>query len=158
VDDIICDCYPRVQFCSSVIFVLAQGQKIVISDEGKFDPASIPRKRWEEYQAELWEAQTQRGGATVIDDTRSEMSGYSYGTKSYGLASEYGGHGNLGLPPGYQSRPMSQLDIPISQHRGPSRLSMAASDVMSQRSGGHPGVMEMSMLDLPSDDSILAEI
>lgn len=30
-----------------------KGQKIVISDEGKFDPATIPRKKWEDYQHEL---------------------------------------------------------------------------------------------------------
>lgn len=128
-----------------------KGQKVVISDEGKFDPASIPRKKWEEYQAELWEAQTQRGH----DDTRSEISGYSYGTKSYAPASEYGGYG---VPPGYQSRPMSQLEIPV--HRGQSRMSMAPSEIMSQVSGYGGGELEMSMLDLhlPSDDAILAEI
>ena len=61
-----------------------KGRKIVITDEGKFDPESIPHKKWEDYQAELWEAQTMR-------DDRSEISGYSYGTKSYHptQASEY---------------------------------------------------------------------
>src|SRR5436305_7298250 len=73
-----------------------KGKKIVISDEGKFDPASIPRKKWEDYQAELWEAQTQY-------DTHSEASGYSYATKSHAPGSEYGM-----MPP---SRPMSQLEL-----------------------------------------------
>src|SRR5690606_23867317 len=58
-----------------------KGKKIVVTDEGVFDPASIPRKKWEEYQAELWETQTSRGGAGM-DDTRSEVSGYSYATKA----------------------------------------------------------------------------
>ncbi|KAJ3534879.1 hypothetical protein NM208_g7368 [Fusarium decemcellulare] len=53
-----------------------KGKKIVVSDEGKFDPSTIPRKKWEEYQAELWETQTAR------DDVRSEVSGYSYATKA----------------------------------------------------------------------------
>src|SRR5690554_2703416 len=67
-----------------------KGQKIVISYEGKSNPATIPRKKWEDYQAELWEAQTQRGH----DDTRSEVSGFSYGTKSYAqTTSEFGGYG-----------------------------------------------------------------
>ena len=48
-----------------------KGQQIVVSDEGKFDPKSIPRKKWEEYQAELWDAQTSR-------DDRSVVSGVSY--------------------------------------------------------------------------------
>ncbi|KAI7618162.1 glycosyltransferase family 2 protein, partial [Hortaea werneckii] len=64
------------------------GKQILMSDEGKFDPDSIPKKRWEEYQAELWE-----DAATHKDmDARSEISGVSYGTKSYHPAmSMYGG-------------------------------------------------------------------
>jgi chitin synthase len=115
-----------------------KGKKIVISDEGKFDPASIPKKKWEEYQVELWEAQSQR------DDAYSEVSGYSYGTKAYPqAASEYG------YPP---SRPMSQLDL------APSRLGSRMSLAPSEMPGGRDN-MEMSDLgSVPSDDSLLAEI
>ncbi|KKK18817.1 hypothetical protein ARAM_007342 [Aspergillus rambellii] len=112
-----------------------KGRKVVISDEGKFDPASIPKKTWEEYQAELWEAQTSR-------DNRSEVSGISYGTKSYHPAqSEYA------FP---TSRPMSQLELP----RYSSRMSLAPSEMLSRH-------MDMEMEDLsnlPSDDAILSEI
>ena len=115
-----------------------KGKQVVISDEGKFDPASIPHKKWEEYQAELWEAQTQH------DDTRSEMSGYSYGTKSYHPAASDYGH-----PP---SRPMSQMELP----RYGSRMSLAPSEIMKR---GYEDHMEMSEFsDLPNDDAILAEI
>ncbi len=115
-----------------------KGRQVVISDEGKFDPASIPHKRWEEYQAELWEAQTQH------DDGKSEIPGYSYGTKSYQPPpSEYG------YPP---SRPMSQMEMP----RYGSRMSLATSEIMKR---GYEENMEMSdFSDLPSDDAILAEI
>ena len=114
-----------------------KGRKVVISDEGKFDPASIPRKKWEEYQAELWDAQTQH-------DDRSEISGISYGTKSYHPAmSEYG------YPP---SRPMSQMEMP----RYGSRMSLAPSDVIMR---GYQDNVEMADLgSLPNDDAILAEI
>lgn len=114
-----------------------KGKQVVISDEGKFDPASIPHKKWEEYQAELWDAQTQH-------DDKSEISGYSYGTKSYHPAvSEYG------YPP---SRPASQMEMP----RYGSRLSLAPSEIMGR---GYQENMEMSDLtELPSDDAILAEI
>lgn len=111
-----------------------KGQRIVISDEGKFDPGSIPKKRWEEYQAELWDAQTSR-------DDRSEISGISYGTKYPPAQSEYGFPG---------SRPMSQLDLP----RHSSRMSLAPSEMMSRH-------MDMEMEDisnLPSEDAILSEI
>lgn len=132
-----------------------KGQKVVITDEGKFDPASIPHKKWEEYQAELWDAQTQ------LDDTRSEISGYSYGTKSYhqGPQSEYN------YPP---SRPMSQMGFPY-ENKNPyaSRMSLAPSDALgaqqraSQYGSQFFGQQEVEMADLaglPSDDAILAEI
>ena len=113
-----------------------KGKQIVISDEGKFDPASIPHKKWEEYQAELWDAQTQR-------DDRSEVSGFSYGTKSYHpTPSEYG------YPP---SRPLSQLAAP----QFGSRISLAPSEIVMGR--GAP-VELVDMAGLPSDDTILAEI
>ncbi|KAL4780367.1 chitin synthase ChsE [Aspergillus varians] len=111
-----------------------KGRKIVLSDEKKFDPASIPKKRWEEHQAELWDAQTSR-------DDRSEISGISYGTKYHPAQSEYGFPG---------SRPMSQLDLP----RHMSRMSLAPSEMMSRH-------MDMEMEDishLPTDDAILSEI
>ncbi|TGZ77234.1 chitin synthase ChsE [Ascodesmis nigricans] len=128
-----------------------KGQKIVISDEGKFDPASIPRKKWEDYQAELWsDAQTQNGG----NDTQSEVSGYSYATRSYHPAQSEYGYGPLANT-GYQTRPMSQMDLPRAFSQ--SRMSMAPSEVMSHR-GSYMPEMEMSMMDLPSDDAILAEI
>ncbi|EEA28731.1 hypothetical protein TMatcc_002918 [Talaromyces marneffei ATCC 18224] len=114
-----------------------KGKKVIISDEGKFDPASIPKKRWEEYQVELWEAQSR------VDDTRSEVSGYSYATKSYHpAATEYG------YP---ASRPMSQLDL---TSRLGSRMSLAPSEMM----GGTANYELADLTGLPSDDAILAEI
>lgn len=132
------------------------GKQILISDEGKFDPDSIPKKKWEEYQAELWDAQTQR------DDTKSEVSGYSYGTKP--AASVYGG-----APPGYpdaqhlmpMSRSASAMDMlprttsPNHPAYPPGRMSLAASEMMAR------SVADMEMADLtglPTDDQILNEI
>ncbi|KAL8947589.1 MAG: hypothetical protein Q9222_006149 [Ikaeria aurantiellina] len=115
-----------------------KGKQVVISDEGKFDPDSIPRKKWEEYQAELWDAQTQR-------DDRSEISGFSYGTKSYQPpGSEY-----IYPPP----KQMSQMELP----RYGSRLSLAPSDVMAR--GYDEQNLEMAEVPgLPSDDALLGEI
>lgn len=121
-----------------------KGRKIVITDEGKFDRNSIPRKKWEEYQAELWEAQTQH-------DDRSEYSGYSYGTKSH-LAPP----SETGFP---SSRPGSQLNLPMYS----SRMSLASSDMLAGPHGStfFSPTQEMELADLgglPSNDSILAEI
>ena len=123
-----------------------KGKQIIVSDEGKFDPESIPRKKWEEYQAELWDAQTQR------DDAHSEISGISYATKSWHPAmSEYG----AGYPP---SRPMSQVYLPNNG----SHMSLMTSDQhsvgMNRAYSAMDMNVDMNMDDLPSDDAILAEI
>jgi chitin synthase len=135
-----------------------KGRKIVITDEGKFDPESIPHKKWEEYQAELWEAQT-------VKDDRSEASGYSYGTKYPAAPSEYN------FPP---SRPISQVYGNDMKHANMynSRMSLAPSDAMglgvvdpshrhSTFGGTQMGMQELEMANLaglPSDDAILTEI
>ncbi|KAH8889758.1 glycosyltransferase family 2 protein [Thozetella sp. PMI_491] len=145
-----------------------KGKKVVVTDEGKFDPASIPRKKWEEYQAELWEAQTNR------DDTRSEVSGYSYATRPNMPMSEYGfpasRPGSISNYPYTDKTPLPS-GMGLHQHSA-SRLSMAPSEVGlmqganrmsqfggSQFFGGSQHDLEMSNLaGLPSDDALLAEI
>ncbi|KAF1850434.1 glycosyltransferase family 2 protein [Cucurbitaria berberidis CBS 394.84] len=114
-----------------------KGQKVIVSDEGKFDPASIPKKRWEEYQAEMWEQHT-------IRDDRSEVSGYTYATKKPFGAMSVAGSEYGGMPP---SRAMSHLDI--ARYNNQSRLSLAQSGY---------GMDSMEMANLPSDDALLLEI
>ncbi|KAF3908262.1 Myosin-X [Arthrobotrys entomopaga] len=118
-----------------------KGKKVVISDEGKFDPSMIPRKRWEEYQAELWESHTSQ------QDTRSEYSGISYGTKPAG--SEYGGFAP------------SHYEVPLPRYtNNGSRFSLAPSELLGTQSGVREtkeGV-ELISMELPSDDALLYEI
>lgn len=130
------------------------GRKVIMSDEGKFDPNSIPKKKWEDYQAELWDAHSR--------DDRSEISGLSYGTnaRSYyaaaaaatATATAHSEHGGL---PG--SRPLSHFDMPQynTHFNNGSRTSrLAPSDTLSRH-------MDMELEDLsnlPADDAILAEI
>ncbi|KAI0132780.1 chitin synthase 6 [Xylariales sp. AK1849] len=134
------------------------GKKIVITDEGKFDPASIPRKKWEEYQAELWDAQTAR------DDARSEISGYSYATKQNAAMSEHYAPSFSGSTHGFVP-PYDAKTMGGAGHT--SRLSLAPSEMMGNRtsqfggSGFFSNQQEMEMADmagLPSDDALLAEI
>lgn len=122
-----------------------KGKKVVVSDEGKFDPASIPRKKWEEYQAELWETQT----STARDDARSEISGYSYGTKAHGAMSEYGSAAGFGHP------------MPHMADRNMSRMSFAHPEMPGNRNsqfGGSQFFSPEDMVGLPGDDALLAEI
>ncbi|KAI1265793.1 glycosyltransferase family 2 protein [Xylariaceae sp. FL1019] len=130
-----------------------KGTKVVISDEGKFDPASIPRKRWEEYQAELWDA-------TSKEDTRSEISGFSYATKpgmnvavsEYYVPSRAGS--TVGAIPPYDMKHAGAL----------SRMSLAPTENRMSHFGGsqffgNSGETEMmDLASMPSDDAILAEI
>jgi chitin synthase len=128
-----------------------KGKKIVISDEGKFDPSTIPRKKWEDYQAELWETQTGR------DETQSEVSGYSYGTKAQGLVSEYAYNpSRAGSTTGLAYNPY--------ESRNPSRLSLAPSE-MGLGNPHRTSTFRDSqfftpddMVALPSEDALLAEI
>ncbi|EJT78647.1 hypothetical protein GGTG_03746 [Gaeumannomyces tritici R3-111a-1] len=153
-----------------------KGKKVVVTDEGKFDPSSIPRKKWEEYQGELWDAQTAR------DDTRSEASGFSYATKAPVAVSEYGmpmhgayggmgamyAHSRPGSTTGFAYEPKGTPPVPQMPHAG-SRMSLAASEMMmpnnrhSQFGGSQffPSGNEVEMANLaglPTDDALLAEI
>lgn len=134
------------------------GKQVVVTDEGKYDPNSIPRKRWEEYQSELWEAHTQ-----MDDDSRSAISGYSYGTKA-GFAAprseiSYGTHSPGMMALARQSEAGLPPSRPMSSHLGgggtpPPRYG-------SSLSVTGPGY-EMSELNsgiaFPTDDQLLAEI
>jgi chitin synthase len=144
-----------------------KGQKLVISDEGKFDPDSIPKKRWEEYQAELWELHSQYHQDSMSQsgwrDDQSEASGMSYGAKSFG-------HNGLRSESalGY-SQPASQLDLMRNNH---SRMSLAPTAYGALTGGEDPNApMEMHNMSVqslagagmqqaeqPSDDMLLREI
>lgn len=143
------------------------GKKVVISDEGKFDPASIPKMKWEQWETEMWDKHTIARG----DDTRSEMSGYSYATKANPnvAVSEYGwGVSRPGSVVGYANSPYNASSGDLKLLGNQSRLSFAASEVLggattpnrtSQFFGGSQNELEMSNLaGLPSDDALLAEI
>lgn len=131
------------------------GRKVVITDEGKFDPASVPKKKWEEYQAELWEMQGD------FKDDATEVSGYSYATKSYGMQNPYAPQSEYGMPP---SRPMSSMTgLGVGNNPfGDSRTSVAMATPMQERpqSMFNMGqeVEMMNLQALPTDDALLAEI
>ena len=117
-----------------------KGQQVIVSDEGKFDPNSIPRKKWEEYQAEMWEAQSS------VRDDRSEYSGYSYATKSYNNHrhpySDYGGGRSIS----YNDLPRFGSVTPSEMGGGPRHTMVTADHELA----------DLSIL--PGDDAILAEI
>jgi len=147
-----------------------KGKKIVITDEGKFDPASIPHKKWDEYAQEMeayWESQTQR-------DDKSEISTYSYGTRSYHPAqSEYGSAPSKPMSireTSYSPGPNYPYDTKSAAAGYGSRFSLAPSEVgmlggqqrnsvLGSGSQYFGNDMELSNLaGQPTDDELLAEI
>jgi len=144
-----------------------KGQKLVISDEGKFDPSSIPKKRWEEYQAELWELHSQYHQDSMSHsgwrDDQSEASGISYGAKSFG---HNGIRSESAL--GY-AQPVSQLDLTRSINNSRMSLAPTAYGALTGEDPNAPLEMTamgssslagagMQQAEQPSDDMILREI
>lgn len=48
------------------------GKKVVIHDEGSFDPAEIPLKTWAEYENELWDRGSNQSVGTLLDDQKQD--------------------------------------------------------------------------------------
>ncbi|KAK9469498.1 chitin synthase-domain-containing protein [Lipomyces arxii] len=126
-----------------------KGRRVLISDEGKFDPTSIPRKRWEDFQSELWDLyETQTQSAY---DTKSEAMSYRYSERP-----EYATLDPSERSPSRDSRNVdrsmqSYSDLPPQSGRG--------SAMFAQASAVTPGGdVEMGMVTIPSDDMLLAEI
>lgn len=135
-----------------------KGQQVVVSDEGKFDPRSIPRKRWEEWQQELWDSQTQHEDGTVVsvdEDVRSQVSGFTYATKANAWVSQTALNP---LPPseyGAGNRPPSRLYLHAPPPRQDSRMSVYQPTTSAL---GYEMSEFGALQTLPSEDVILAEI
>jgi len=81
------------------------GKKILTaSDEGKFDPKSIPKKKWSDYEQELWEVNSQgsqdsghsnRSGRSKAGSRAGSTYGSTYGS-SYGSYIGGGGYRRSG--------------------------------------------------------------
>ncbi|KAK9386585.1 chitin synthase-domain-containing protein [Lipomyces mesembrius] len=133
-----------------------KGRKVLVSDEGKFDPASIPRKKWEDFQAELWEQYESQTASAY--DAKSEVTPFR--SRSYYPPQEY-----ATLDPSVRSqsiwpqqRPISEEYLGYSAPRTPMAMPHQ-SVIFSQPSIVTPGGdVEMGTIDLPGDDMLLAEI
>ncbi|KAJ6481577.1 glycosyltransferase family 2 protein [Mycena vitilis] len=96
------------------------GKKMIVHDEGKFDPRVIPLKSWNDYENELWDKESNHSiGSWVPPPKLRNEGGYAasqtaslygrettYEPRSYSPApSQVGGYGAMQHypPPGYQS-------------------------------------------------------
>jgi chitin synthase len=82
-----------------------QGQKLVISDEGKFDPSTIPKMKWDDYWAEQWEMYQKTMAAAGTDTWRDDKSVVSVKSYSKSVRSQK------------RDRPASRLTTNMA-HRG----------------------------------------
>ncbi len=67
-----------------------KGQKMVLHEEGTFDPAEIPLQTWTDYENELWERNSARSIGSLIEAARAEnkslgsRAGSQYAPSLYG--------------------------------------------------------------------------
>ncbi|GAA5829328.1 hypothetical protein JCM11251_005008 [Rhodosporidiobolus azoricus] len=73
-----------------------KGRRVLIHDEGKFDPASIPLQSWTQFENELWEAGSNQSIGEIIEAGKQEAAS-QYG-QPYGAASTRDGQGHYGAP------------------------------------------------------------
>lgn len=116
-----------------------KGKKLVIHDEGVFDPADIPLKRWADYEEELWEAGSNQSIGSIIAQRR-RMTTHD-DASLYGAASQF----NFGAA----SRPSSQF------FDGQSRR---GSQFFPQPQIASPEIARAPFGALPSDDQIAADV
>ncbi|KAI5481543.1 chitin synthase, glycosyltransferase family 2 protein [Pseudohyphozyma bogoriensis] len=64
-----------------------KGKRVVVHDEGKFDPSSIPLKSWQDFENELWEAGSNHSIGSLIENSKQEAEVLS----NYGQESIYPG-------------------------------------------------------------------
>ncbi|PCH37422.1 glycosyltransferase family 2 protein [Wolfiporia cocos MD-104 SS10] len=67
------------------------GKKVVVHDEGKFDPRSIPLKTWNEYENELWDKESNHSIGSWVPPTKMFNDGYaeSHTNSIYGRETFY---------------------------------------------------------------------
>ncbi|KAJ7036193.1 glycosyltransferase family 2 protein [Mycena alexandri] len=96
------------------------GKKMIVHDEGKFDPRVIPLKSWSDYENELWDKESNHSIGSWVPPPKLRNEGYAeshtaslygrettYEPRGYSPApSQVGGYAQMPSypgPPGYQS-------------------------------------------------------
>ncbi|KAJ7724605.1 glycosyltransferase family 2 protein [Mycena maculata] len=125
------------------------GKKMIVHDEGKFDPRVIPLKSWNDYENELWDKESNHSIGSWVPPPKLRGDGYAesqtaslygrettYEPRGYSPApSQIGGYAPMQYPaPGYQSgrntpqsfnRPVTNyLDVPIPTTGSPAEMDL----------------------------------
>ncbi|KAF9442722.1 glycosyltransferase family 2 protein [Macrolepiota fuliginosa MF-IS2] len=131
------------------------GKKVVVHDEGKFDPRAIPLKSWNDYENELWDKESNHSIGSWIPPTKGKMDYAESRTASlYGRETYYEPRtqspapSQFGMypPPGYNSgrnTPQSPFrtlnDANLLHQPVPSRPATNYLDMPIPVTGGHEG-------------------
>ncbi|RHZ77100.1 hypothetical protein Glove_186g151 [Diversispora epigaea] len=133
------------------VVVGEKGKKLVVTDEGKFDPKTIPKKKWSDYEQELWEVNTQ-GSHESAHSRASHKSNRSV-KKGSQAGSVYGG-----------DRARSPIPPPPFEERRTSYVNQRGSFVSLSDGGASyynnaiNAMNAMSDSGFPSDEELLQEI
>ncbi|ORY22433.1 chitin synthase-domain-containing protein [Naematelia encephala] len=120
---------------STRLVVGERGKKIVIHDEGKFDPRSIPMKSWNDYENELWDHESNKSLGSWMPpkpeyDSRAPS---SYG----GYDMEDGQMRQRGLSPAISYQDLGGRSRPQSAYEMPPRLPYGNTNLMGSPLGTH---------------------
>ncbi|KAF5373421.1 hypothetical protein D9615_009450 [Tricholomella constricta] len=115
------------------------GKKMIVHDEGKFEPRAIPLKSWTEYENELWDKESNHSIGSWVPPAKLKGDGYAeshtasiYGRETYYDPRSYSpapSQAGMFPPPGYNSgrnTPQSQFRLmgetgSLLHHPAPSR-------------------------------------
>ncbi|GLB39511.1 putative TRAFAC class myosin-kinesin ATPase superfamily, myosin family protein [Lyophyllum shimeji] len=147
-----------------------KGKKMIVHDEGKFDPRAIPLKTWTDYENELWDKESNHSIGSWVPPWKMKGDGYAeshtasiygretnYEPRSYSPAPSQGG---MYPPPGYNSgrntpmsnfRPMTETGS-LLHHPAPSRPVTNYLDIPIPVTTGSPD--NFSTSGFPSDVDI----
>ncbi|KAL1408451.1 Chitin synthase, class 5 [Vanrija albida] len=121
---------------STRLVVGERGKKLVIHDEGKFDPKSIPLKSWNDYENELWDQESNHSQDTWLPPQKSE---YLEGSRQSAYNSQYGSQYGLGSI--YQPSTFGHDTQPTQRSRGAISPAGSYSDIRgASRNGSYQDV------------------
>lgn len=117
------------------------GKKIIVHDEGKFDPRSIPLKTWNDYENELWDRESNHSIGSWVPPTQFRKEGYAesrtaslYGHETfYEPRSQSPAPSQFGvLPAGMQSGRNTPLSMAMSHMRPMSEVGILPQQTFSR--------------------------
>ncbi|KAJ6586612.1 glycosyltransferase family 2 protein [Mycena sp. CBHHK59/15] len=113
------------------------GKKMIVHDEGKFDPRVIPLKSWNDYENELWDKESNHSIGSWVPPPKLRGDGYaeSHTASLYGRETTY-------EPRGYSPAP-SQMGGYAAIHHPPPGYQSGRNTPQSMFNpmGGDPGMM-----------------